>query len=85
MSNQKQAFAHMILWFSWFGKAVFSGPIGSKSIFGEWTWFCVEHPLDPTPGNRYGGRRGLSLYMGCKGRYVVDQDKPQKITKFHFA
>ena len=26
MSNQQQIFAHMTLWFSWCGKAVYSGP-----------------------------------------------------------
>ena len=40
----------------------------SKSLFGEPTWFCVVHPnLDPTLGILWRSR-GLSFYVGAKGR-----------------
>ena len=39
----------------------------------------------PHPGGSCGGRRGLSFYVGVKGRYVVVQDKQQKDEIFHFT
>jgi hypothetical protein len=54
---------------------------------GEGTFvfiFCVVH-LDPTLGlASIGGSRGLSFYVGDKGRLSF-QISLQKVEKFHFT
>ena len=65
------------------GQGINVGP--GIAIWGENLVLYSAPKFGPHSWGSYGGRGGLSFYVGGKGRYVVDPDKPQKVENFHFT